>query len=253
MEPEPTNTRRVELTIFLAAFAAYLCTTLVFRWLREPLFEGVGADGWPVPSHGELAYLIYMTCLPVALWLLVSYAAASRLSGEWAMRVMFFVFLLALTVLEIDNTWYGMSGHHGTWREARLFLTENWALHYGIRSADERGFLVRMAKHLLRLVVLFFAARLLARWKPAQRFLTAPIGRVIAVVGTLVIGDLILSGYRMSRGDDQWKAVADANPLRIHPLDRLSEQLFSFASDDRADLAIANKALTKAIHDASHR
>lgn len=246
----PTSPHRMQLGWFLAACAAYVSLTLIFRWLREPIFFGVGADGWPAPSLGELAYLLYMTCLPVTLWFLLAYAGARRLPGGWGMRTMLIVLLLVLAAVELDSTWYGMSGQHATWRELRLFLSENWTLHYGIRPSDERAFLVRMSKHVLRLVVVFVAAILGSRWVRVQRWPSASFRRALAVVLVLVVGDVLLTGYRISRGDDQWRAVADANPFRVHALDRLSAHLFSYASDDRKDLEAANLAFQQATRDA---
>ena len=249
MRTAHVTTRRTELALFLGGFAAYLCATLVFRWLRQPLFFGVQADGWPAPSFGEQAYLVYMTCLPAALWTLLAYGAAKRLPAAWGMNVVLVVCVLALAVVEIDDAWYSMSGHHGTWREARLFATENWALHYGIRFSDERSFLLRMGKHVLRLVLLFFGVHLIAHWKRGQRYFTVSFGRALTAVLVLAFVDLLLSGYRISRGDDQWEAVADANPFRIHPLDRVFVRAFSYALSDRADLAAANIAFAQAVHD----
>jgi hypothetical protein len=243
------DARRLELALFLGGFAAYVSATLLFRWLRAPLFNGVGADGWPAPSLIELAYLMYMTCLPVALWTVLAYGAAKRLPGEWGTIVVLVVCLLVLGVVEIDDAWYSLSGHHVTGREAWLFLTENWELHYGIRSSDERSFAMRMGKHVLRLVLLFFGARILAKWKRSQRYFTISFGRSLAVVLVLVFGDVLLSGFRVSRGDDQWETVVDANPFRVHPIDRYFVQAFAYALGNRADLAAANTAFARAVHD----
>jgi len=250
----PASPHRIQLRWILAAFAAYVSVSLIFRWLREPLFLGVGPDGWPAPSFGELTYLLYMTCLPVALWLLLAYAGACRIPDGWGMRtMMMIVFLCVLATVELDNIWYDMSGHHATWREVRLFLSEDWTLHYGIRASDERGFVLRMSTHFLRLVLVFLAARLISPWKRGQRCFSAPFRRVLTVVLVLVVGDALLTGYQMSRGGDQWQAVADANPFRIHSLDRLSVRLFSYGSDHNTDLEAASRAFSQATGDAMHR
>jgi hypothetical protein len=243
------DTRRIELALFLAGFAAYVSATLLFRWLRAPLFNGVGADGWPAPSSIELAYLIYMTCLPVALWTLLAYGAARRLPAAQGTAVVLVMCLLVLAVVEIDDAWYSISGHHVTWREAWLFVTENWALHYGIRFSDERSFAMRMGKHVLRLLLLFFGARVIARWKRGQRYFGPWFAPGLVAVLVLVFGDILLSAYQVSRGDDQWQTVADANPFRIHPIDRVFVNAFAYAFGDRADLAAANIAFARAVHD----
>jgi hypothetical protein len=248
------RSRHIQLRWILAAFAAYLSGSLIFRWLREPLFLGGGPDGWPAPSFGELTYLLYMTCLPVAVWLLLAYAGARRITDEWRMRaILMLVFLLVLCAVELDNIWYDMSLHHATWREVRLFLSENWRLHYGIRASDERGFLWRMSKHFLRLVLVFFGAGLVSRWERGPRCFSASFRRVLTVVLVLVVGDVVLTGYQMSRGSDQWQAVADANPFRIHALDRLSERLFSYGSEHNTDLEAASRAFSRASGDAMQK
>lgn len=246
---EAATPQRRQLRWLLTALAAYVSLSLIFRWLREPLFLGVGPDGWPPPSLAELAYLVYMTCLPVTLWFLLAYAGARRMPNGWGARTIMIALLIVLAAVELDTVWYGMSEHHATWRQFRLFLSEDWTLHYGIRPSDEREFLRRMATHLLRLVLAFFAAVMAARWKAAQRLFSASFNRTLLVVLALVVGDVILGGYRMSQGDDQWQAVADANPFRIHSLDRLSTRLFSFASADSRDLEAANHAFSKVARD----
>jgi len=250
----PARSRHIQLRWIMAAFAAYVSVSLIVRWLRDPLFLGVGPDGWPTPSFGELTYLLYMTCLPVVLWVLLAYAGACRLPDGWGMRTtMMLVFLFVLTVVELDNIWYGMSGHHATWREMRLFLSENWTLHYGIRASDERGFLLRMAKHFFRLLLVFLGASLISRWESGQRCFSAPFRRALVVVLVLVVGDALLTGYQVSRGGDQWQAVADANPFRIHSLDHLSLRLFTYGSDHDTDLEAASRAFSEAAGDAMHR
>ncbi|MGH7635569.1 MAG: hypothetical protein ACRENC_17690, partial [Gemmatimonadaceae bacterium] len=126
MNKPGTRDEYAQLRWFLAAVAAYLSLCLVGGWVREPLFLGVGEDGWPAPSAWELIYLIYMTCLPVALWFLIGYAVACRLRPLSSVWAMFIVLLVVLTAIELDHAWYGMSGHHATWREVRLFLSEDW-------------------------------------------------------------------------------------------------------------------------------
>ena len=235
---------------FITAFALYASVCLIFGWVRAPLFLGVGEDGWPSPSFGEMLYLLYMTCLPVALWCLVAYALACRMPSNWGMRLTVILLLLMLTAIELDHAWYGMSGHHGTWREARLFLSEDWKLHYGIRSTDETWFLKRMSLHVIGLMGVFVAALVGAKWARGQFVFDTPFRRVIAVVAALFFLDLMIGGYEVSRGNDQWQAVADANPLRLNSADRLSARLFSYGSEHDADLEAANRAFVQATQDA---
>ncbi len=235
---------------FITAFALYASTCLVLGWVRAPLFLGVGEDGWPTPSLPELVYLLYMTVLPVALWCLVAYALACRMPGNWGMRLTVVLLLVMLTAIELDHAWYGMSGHHATWREARLFLSEDWKLHYGIRSTDETWFVQRMSLHVIGLIGVFFLARAGSRWERGQRAFDTPFRKAIAVVTILFVLDVALTGYEVSRGHDQWQAVSDANPLRINTLDHLSASLFSYGSEHDADLEAANRAFLQATRDA---
>jgi hypothetical protein len=199
-----------------------------------------------------MIYLLYMTALPVALWCLIAYALACRMPGNWGMRLTVVLLLLMLTAIELDHAWYGMSGHHATWREARLFLSEDWKLHYGIRATDETWFVQRMSLHFIGLCGVFAVARLGSLWDRAQRCFDAPFRRVIAVVAVLFFVDILLAGYEVSRGSDQWQAVADANPLRINSADRLSARLFSYGTEHDADLDAANRAFLQATEIATH-
>jgi len=246
----PENPHSKGLRWFITAFAIYASFCLIVGWVRAPLFLGVGEDGWPAPSFGTMVYLLYMTCLPVALWCLVAYALACRMPGNWGMRLTVIVLLLMLTAIELDHAWYGMSGHHATLREARLFLSEDWKLHYGIRTSDETWFLRRMSLHVIGLVGVFIAARYGTRWERAQRVFDTPFRRVIAVVAALFLVDILLAGFQISRGHDQWQAVADANPLRINSADRFAAKLFSYGSEHDADLQAANRAFEQATQDA---
>ncbi|MEO8879792.1 MAG: sulfatase-like hydrolase/transferase [Gemmatimonadaceae bacterium] len=248
----PENPHSLVLRWFITVFAVYASFCLIFGWVRAPLFLGVGEDGWPSPSFGMMAYLLYMTILPVALWCLVAYAIACRLPGNWGMWLTIIFLLLMLTTIELDHAWYGMSGHHATWREARLFLSEDWKLHYGIRSSDETWFVRRMSLHIFGLACVFIAAHLGARWERGQRSFNTRFRNVLAVVAVLFCLDILLTGYEVSRGSDQWQAVADANPLRINTADRLSAELFSYGSQHSADLEAANRAFLQATRDAMH-
>lgn len=248
----PENPHSKGLRWFITAFALYAMACLIFGWVRAPLFLGVGEDGWPAPSFGAMVYLLYMTCLPVALWCLIAYALACRMPGNWGMRLTVVALLLMLTAIELDHAWYGMSGHHATWREARLFLSEDWKLHYGIRSTDETWFVQRMSRHIIGLTAVFFAARVGTRWQGGQHIFDIPFRRVIAAVAALFFIDILLAGFLISRGHDQWQAVADANPLRINSADRLSARIFSYGSEHDADLEAANSAFYKATLDAMH-
>ncbi|MEP7086893.1 MAG: sulfatase-like hydrolase/transferase [Gemmatimonadota bacterium] len=235
---------------FITVSAVYVSVCLIFGWVRAPLFFGVGEDGWPQPSLGMMIYLLYMTCLPVALWCLIAYALGCRLPGNWGMRLTVVLLFLMLTAIELDHAWYGMSGHHATWREVRLFLSEDWKLHYGIRATDESWFLSRMLLHVIGLTGVFVAARFGTKWKSAQHIFDIPFRRVIAVVAALFLIDLMVGGFVVSRGNDQWLAVADANPLRLNAADRYSARLFSYGSEHDADLEAANKAFIQATRDA---
>ena len=246
----PENPHSKGLRWFITAFALYAFFCLIFGWVRAPLFLGVGEDGWPAPSLGTMIYLLYMTCLPVALWCLIAYALACRMPGNWGMRLTVVFLLLMLTAIELDHAWYGMSGHHATWREARLFLSEDWKLHYGIRATDETWFVRRMSLHLIGLIGVFIAARYGTKWDRAQKVFDTPFRRVIAVVATLFFVDILLAGFQISRGHDQWQAVADANPLRINSADRLAAKWFSYGSEHDADLEAANRAFVQATQDA---
>jgi uncharacterized protein len=246
----PENPHSKGLRWFITVFAVYASVCLIFGWVRAPLFLGVGEDGWPSPSAGQMIYLLYMTCLPVVLWCLIAYALACRMPGNWGMRLTVILLLLMLTTIELDHAWYGMSGHHGTWREARLFLSEDWKLHYGIRSTDETWFLRRMMLHVIGLTGVFIAASFGAAWERGQRLFDTPFRRVLAVVVALFFVDLMMAGYEVSRGNDQWQAVADANPLRINSADRLSARLFSYGSEHNTDLEAANRAFVQATQDA---
>lgn len=248
----PENPHSKGLRWFITVFALYASTCLIFGWVRAPLFLGVGEDGWPAPSLGMMMYLLYMTALPVALWCLIAYALACRMPGNWGMRLTVLALLLMLTAIELDHAWYGMSGHHATWREARLFLSENWKLHYGIRSTDETWFVKRMSLHVFGLACVYVASRSGAMWERAQHCFDVPFRRVIAIVAVLFFADILLAGYEVSRGNDQWQAVADANPLRINSADRLSAHLFSYGSQHNADLEAANRAFDQATADAMH-
>ncbi|HEV7705794.1 MAG TPA: sulfatase-like hydrolase/transferase [Gemmatimonadaceae bacterium] len=246
----PENPHSKGLRWFITAFALYASFCLIFGWVRAPLFLGVGEDGWPAPSLGTMIYLLYMTCLPVALWCLIAYALACRMPGNWGMRLTVIFLLLMLTAIELDHAWYGMSGHHATWREARLFLSEDWKLHYGIRDTDESWFVRRMSLHLTGLIGVFIAARYGTQWDRAQKIFDTPFRRVIAVVAALFFVDILLAGFQISRGHDQWSAVADANPLRINSADRLLGKWFSYGSEHDADLEAANRAFIQATRDA---
>ena len=246
----PENPHSKGLRWFIAVFALYASFCLIVGWVRAPLFLGVGEDGWPAPSFGTMVYLLYMTCLPVVLWCLIAYALACRMPGNWGMRLTVIVLLLMLTAIELDHAWYGMSGHHATLREARLFLSEDWKLHYGIRTSDETWFLRRMSLHVIGLVGVFIAARVGTQWERAQKVFDTPFRRVIAVVAALFFVDILLAGFQISRGHDQWQAVADANPLRINSADRLAARLFSYGSEHDADLQAANRAFEQATQDA---
>jgi hypothetical protein len=246
----PENPHSKGLRWFITAFALYAFFCLIFGWVRAPLFLGVGEDGWPAPSFGTMLYLLYMTCLPVALWCLIAYALACRMPGNWGMRLTVVFLLLMLTAIELDHAWYGMSGHHATWREARLFLSEDWKLHYGIRATDETWFVRRMSLHIIGLIGVFIAARYGTKWNRAQHVFDIPFRRVIAVVATLFFVDILLAGFQISRGHDQWLAVADANPLRINSADRLLAKWFSYGSEHDADLEAANRAFVQATQDA---
>ncbi len=250
--PMPATSGRSQLRWFLVAFAAYVSLCLVAGWVRAPLFLGVGEDGWPAPSAGELVYLLYMTCLPVALWLLVAYAFASRLPASWGIAALLTIFLLVLTVIELDHAWYGMSGHHATWREARLFISDDWRLHYGIRNSDLYWFLRRMSMHIGGLIAVLALSRLGMRWERGQRCFRTRYKRALIVVLALMAGDVLISGYQISRGHDQWQAVADANPFRVNTLDRFSASLFSYGTEHDADLEAANGAFQQATRDALH-
>lgn len=249
---EPENPHSLGLRWFITAFAAYASFCLIFGWVRTPLFLGVGEDGWPAPSFGMMVYLLYMTVLPVALWCLIAYAIACRMPGNWGMRLTIVALLLMLTAIELDHAWYGMSGHHATWREARLFLSEDWKLHYGIRSTDESWFVRRMSVHIFGLASVFVAAHFGAKWERGQRSFDTRFRNVLAVVAVLFCLDILLAGYEVSRGSDQWQAVADANPLRLNSADRLSAELFSYGSQHDADLEAANRAFQQATRDAMH-
>jgi hypothetical protein len=246
----PENPHSKGLRWFITVFAVYASTCLIFGWVRAPLFLGVGEDGWPAPSLGMMIYLLYMTCLPVALWCLIAYALACRMPGNWGMRLTVVFLLLMLTAIELDHAWYGMSGHHATWREAHLFLSEDWKLHYGIRSSDETWFVKRMSLHLMGLAGVYVAARLGSMWERGQRAFDLPFRRALAVVTVLFFVDILLAGYEVSRGSDQWQAVADANPLRINSADRLSARIFSYGTEHDADLEAANRAFSQATQDA---
>jgi hypothetical protein len=199
-----------------------------------------------------MLYLLYMTCLPVALWCLIAYALACRMPGNWGMRLTVIFLLLMLTTIELDHAWWGMSGHHATWREARLFLSEDWKLHYGIRATDETWFVRRMSLHIIGLVAVFVAAKYGTQWDRAQKVFDTPFRRVIAVVAVLFFVDILLAGFQISRGHDQWQAVADANPLRINSADRLLAKWFSYGSEHDADLEAANRAFVQATQNAMH-
>lgn len=239
-----------QLRWFLAAFAAYVSLCLVGGWVREPLFLGVGEDGWPAPSAVELIYLVYMTCLPVALWFLVGYAVACRLKPLSSVWAMFIVLLLVLTAIELDHAWYGMSGHHATWREVRLFLSEDWKLHYGIRNSDIYWFFRRMSLHVAGLLIVFGLSRLALRWKNGQRLFSMRFRHMLAAVALLMVADVVLGGYEVSRGHDQWQAVEDANPFRSNALDHLLARAFSYGGEHDADLQAANSAFQQATIDA---
>ena len=248
----PENPHSKGLRWFITAFALYASFCLIFGWVRAPLFLGVGEDGWPAPSFGEMVYLLYMTCLPVALWCLIAYALACRMPGNWGMRLTVVFLLLMLTAIELDHAWYGMSGHHATWREARLFLSEDWKLHYGIRATDESWFVRRMSLHIIGLIGVFFAARHATKWNRVQRIFDTPFRFVLAAVAALFFVDILLAGFQISRGHDQWQAVADANPLRINSADRLLGKWFSYGSEHDADLEAANRAFNQATQEAMH-
>ncbi|HEY7860626.1 MAG: sulfatase-like hydrolase/transferase [Gemmatimonadales bacterium] len=252
MTPPTTKDDYAQLRWFLAVFAAYVSICLVLGWVREPLFLGVGEDGWPAPSAAELIYLIYMTCLPVALWFLVGYAVACRLRPLSSVWAMFVVLLLVLTVIELDHAWYGMSGHHATWREVKLFLSEDWKVHYGIRNSDVYWFFRRMSMHIAGLLIVFGLSRAALRWKTGERIFSIRFRHTLAIVAMLVVVDVLLGGYEMSHGHDQWQAVADANPFRVSALDRLSTRTFSSGGEHDADLQAANGAFEQATRDAMH-
>ena len=239
-----------QLRWFLAAFAAYLALCLVGGWMREPLFLGVGEDGWPAPSPVELIYLLYMTILPVALWFLIGYAVACRLKPLSSVWAMFIVLLLVLTAIELDHAWYGMSGHHATWREVRLFLSEDWKLHYGIRNSDVYWFFRRMSLHVAGLFVVLALSRAALRWKSGERLFAIRFRNALAAVAILVLVDTVLGGYEVSHGHDQWQAVEDANPFRINALDHLISRSFSYGGEHDADLLAANGAFEQAMRDA---
>ena len=242
----PENPHSKGLRWFITIFALYATACLIFGWVRAPLFLGVGEDGWPQPSLGMMVYLLYMTALPVALWCLIAYAIGCRMPGNWGMRVTVIILLFMLTAIELDHAWYGMSGHHATWREARLFLSEDWKLHYGIRSTDITWFLQRMSLHVIGLCGVFAAARLGSMSEKAQRCFDFPFRYTLAIVTVLFFSDILIAGYEVSRGSDQWQAVADANPLRLNSADRLSARLFSYGTQHNADLEAANRAFIQA-------
>jgi uncharacterized protein len=251
--PTPEDEARyARLRWLLAAFAAYVSLCLVAGWVRVPLFLGVGQDGWPPPSAIELVYLLFTTCLPVAFWLLLGYAVSCRLPRAWGVWTMLIALLVVLTVIELDHAWYGMSGHHATWREVRLFLSEDWRLHYGIRSSDVYWFFRRMSLHIGGLLIVLVASRYGMRWKFGERCFSTRFRHGLGVAALLMVADVLLVGFQMSRGHDQWQAVADANPFRVNTVDHLSARMFSYGSEHDADLLAANNAFERATRNALH-
>src|SRR5947207_11178 len=91
INPSTERIRR-QLAVLLGLACVYMCFFLVYRWIRLPLFQpatlstatATALESWHfeglrgLPANVLQLYLIWMSCLPVALWAIAIYMAAHR-------------------------------------------------------------------------------------------------------------------------------------------------------------------------------
>ena len=242
--PEPR--RRRHLAFLLVLTLCYVLFLFVFRWMREPLFNPrfTVLNMWPTGNQSSLvetAYLVFMICLPAAMWAVVFYLMLIPFARFLRPAAVALLLFLAVAAIDLDMGWYQMSREHGTWRAVQLLLTEiiqaAWATAFWQLDFSRWS----IAKHALALAIIWGLSGALARFTkplPIFRVRVACLGLVfLPVIGA----DALIVGYSRSKDKAQWIDLSVRNPVRLTALDRLAEGWFRRDHD----LAAANAALAE--------
>ncbi|HEV8356021.1 MAG TPA: sulfatase-like hydrolase/transferase, partial [Gemmatimonadales bacterium] len=242
--PDAAPARRRQVAFLLGLSLCYVVFLLVFRWMRYPLFNpsfGV-LNMWPLGAQGSLleaGYLVFMICLPAAMWASLLYFGFRPVARFVPPVAVALLVVAALAVVDLDMWWYEISHQHGTTREVVLLLTANVQENWGVAPWQIGFYRARIAKDGLVIALLWMASGVLAHLlKPGRGFRVRAthLGLVLLAV---VLADTLVVGYMRSKDKAQWLDLSTRDPFRLGVLDRLAADLI--ARDQ--DLKLANAAL----------
>jgi hypothetical protein len=99
--------RRQHTRLLLIFILAYVISCLLLYWMSRPLFrQDIFFQQWPQPSLIEIAYLVYMSCLPVALWMVTFTVLAIQFPRLFSAPLVVTLVFVALAVIERDLIWH---------------------------------------------------------------------------------------------------------------------------------------------------
>lgn len=275
--------RRRRTFVFLLFAAVYVGYHLVLRWVEYPLFHGdwyyFGGD--PPPWY-EYVYRWFLTLLPLAAWAGIVFFVLTRLSFLTHRRVAFVVIVLGLVFFEGNMRWFQMSQKHVSWNEILAVMDQDASADLGIRSSDYQDIAWQFAYHLVFLALCAFFAGpeprliiqaiwngpvgwtyvgVICRWfyrVIVKLRLEAAVFRVLGwldskaafacIAGLVMIDPVVIWALDKEKQDNQGertvtRQIADANPLRMHSLDRAWGKVVFAYSQEAQELAAANTAL----------
>jgi len=242
--PRSSSASPQHTALLVIGVYGYIVACLLLRWMSAPLFavDVWSSQQWQKPTLVESAYLVYMCCSPVALWVVTLNLLTVRFPRLFGPPLVAVLVFSALVVTELDLIWYATAKRHVNFQEVIFLLTDRSEGYWGLGPAAIAFHLRRVVKHAAAVGLLYwFAGRLVRRpWFPTiPRLATA---RLIAIVLALSTIDALVVGYARSDGNVQWTAVSEQNPFRLTSIDRVAEGIFTSRDDN---LGAANQALSQ--------
>ena len=202
---------------FALLVALWLSIQLCGRWLAWTLFHGHGVYGWSRPGAWELARLLLATCLP-ALLAAVCLDGLSRLAPERRRGLARALLAFALLAwAEFDSAWLQMSRSHIGWRDVHMFLTEDWAEHFGLRTSDIVRQATVLAVHAAAIVAFALISGRLEQGR--ARLPSVPLMPALALVPLVVVADTALVAGPIHERREQWLELLALHPPRLDVLD----------------------------------
>jgi hypothetical protein len=267
---------------FLLLAALYVSANLIFSWLDFKLFAISNWYFFSRESSlFEIAYRYVLTFLPVLVWLYFLLWILTRYSFLTHRRVAFVVVLLGLIFFEADMRWYFLSRKHVTWTEIQVLFSADPTVGLGLRASDYETFWLLAGMHALALslcallagpefpalcravwngpigatylgkagtAVVCLGGRV-GHWLRVHRVVAVLDHRLVvaAVCGLFLADPVIVWGLEQRDEDaDETRSpirdLAENNPLRMHSLDRLWDNVVLKFSAKAQDLAAANEA-----------